>query len=69
MVRLCLLISETDFFQVTRQIKKNLTKESGLDLKFTGPQGVEYTLKNVDDRDQAFSQIIGYSPVKWQVVW
>ena len=34
-----------------------------------GPGGVEYVVRNMTDRDQAFSQIVGFSLVTWQVVW
>lgn len=29
----------------------------------------EAILKDMDDRDQAFSQIVGFSEITWQIVW
>lgn len=35
-----------------------------------GEKGEEvFELRNVDGRDQAFSQIVGFSQVRWVVIW
>lgn len=44
-------------------------KDSGKDLKFVDREGKEYLLNNVDGRDEAFSQVVGFSDTDWQVVW
>lgn len=31
--------------------------------------GGETVLKDMEDRDQAFSQIVGFSEITWQIVW
>ena len=43
--------------------------DSGKDLRFVDKQGKEVTLEHVERRDQAFSQIVGFSDTVWQVVW
>jgi hypothetical protein len=62
-----------DMQKVDRQVAKNvpgkLVRDSGKDLKFTDWQGGEWVLRDVDQRDQAFSQILGFSRSTWQVVW
>jgi hypothetical protein len=62
-----------DMQKVDRQVAKNipgkLVRDSGNDLKFTDWQGGEWVLRDVDQRDQAFSQILGFSRTTWQVVW
>jgi len=55
--------------KVVRIVSKGLGKNSGEDLKIVGPSESEFLLKNMKDRDQAFSQIVGFSSVRWQVVW
>ncbi|KAF2743486.1 hypothetical protein M011DRAFT_471419 [Sporormia fimetaria CBS 119925] len=68
--------------KVDRIISKNLPKpepikDSGKDLRIVvkgGKGGVgareeEFVLNNVDDRDEAFGQIVGFSDTDWQVVW
>ncbi len=55
-----------------RIVAKNIPKvktDSGKDLRLVSKSGEEWTLENVDIRDQAFSQIIGFSKTTWQVVW
>lgn len=54
---------------VQKNIPSKLQRDSGQDLKIGTRDGREYVLKQVDKRDEAFSQIIGYSNVTWQVVW
>lgn len=60
--------------QVTRHVSKTLTKAAsggGEDLRIVekGEDGREWLIASMKDRDQAFSQIIGFADVKWQVVW
>lgn len=52
-----------------RIVSKGLSQNSGEDLKMVTPDRTEYMLMNMADRDQAFSQIVGFSSVRWQVVW
>jgi len=54
---------------VQMHIPKKLQMDSGQDLKIGSRDGKEYLLKQVDKRDEAFSQIVGFSNVAWQVVW
>jgi hypothetical protein len=60
--------------KVDRMVSKNLPKpapikDSGKDLRIVDTRGIEYVLRNVDARDELFSQIIGFYPKEWQVVW
>jgi hypothetical protein len=54
---------------VSKNIPGKLQRDSGQDLKFGSRDGREYLLKQVDKRDEAFTQIIGFSNITWQVVW
>ncbi|KAF2116023.1 hypothetical protein BDV96DRAFT_573204 [Lophiotrema nucula] len=54
---------------ITKNIPSSLQLESGKDIKIVGKDQRELVLENVNGRDQAFSQIVGFSDVKWQVVW
>lgn len=60
---------DADATQITRHVQKNIGKDSGDDMKLVGPNDSEYIMLNMKERDQAFSQIIGFSKVTWQVVW
>ena len=53
---------------VAKHVPKAKT-DSGKDLRLVSKTGEEWILENVDIRDQAFSQIIGFSKTTWQVVW
>lgn len=59
--------------KVNRIVKQNvsdkLTRDSGKDLRIVDILDRETLLKNVDLRDEAFSQIVGFSSSQWQVVW
>jgi hypothetical protein len=59
--------------KVDRQVAKNipgkLVRDSGKDLKFVVGLGREWVLRDVEQRDQAFSQVIGFSRTTWQIVW
>ncbi|KAF2033071.1 hypothetical protein EK21DRAFT_59218, partial [Setomelanomma holmii] len=56
-----------------RQVKKNvpskLTTDSGKDLKLVTKEGKEWVMENLEQRDEAFSQIVGFSQTTWQIVW
>jgi len=55
-----------------RVVQKNVPtpkQDSGKDLKIVSKAGKEWILRNMDKRDQAFSQIVGFSDTAWQVVW
>lgn len=52
-----------------KNISSKLQKDSGQDIKLGSRDGREYLVKQVDKRDEAFSQIVGFSNIKWQVVW
>ncbi|KAI5201902.1 hypothetical protein E4T39_05057 [Aureobasidium subglaciale] len=54
------------------RIKSKMTpgKDTGKDLRIQSKLGdEEWVLADMDDRDQAFSQIVGFSNASWQVVW
>jgi len=58
--------------KISRVISKNIPKlkaDTGKDLKIVSKSGQEWVLENVEQRDQAFSQIVGFSDTDWQVVW
>lgn len=59
--------------KVDRVVKKNvpdkLSRDSGKDLKLVDVLGRETLLTNVGQRDEAWSQIVGFSKSTWQVVW
>jgi hypothetical protein len=55
--------------QVAKNIPEKLVRDSGKDLKLTDWEGREWVLRDVDQRDEAFSQILGFSRTTWQVVW
>ena len=55
------------FVQVNRAVNFS-SPPTGRDILFTDKKEKEYTITDVLDRDEAFTQIVGYSQVKWQVV-
>lgn len=55
--------------KVTRHVKKAIREESGSDLLFVDDADQEFMVTGVEERDQVFSQVVGYSGIKWQVVW
>lgn len=59
--------------KVDRVVKKNvpdkLSRDSGKDLKIVDILGRERLLRDLDQRDEAWSQIVGFSRVDWQVMW
>ena len=55
--------------QIMRIVSKVVGQNSGEDLKISGSDGTEFMMMNLKDRDQVFSQIVGFSSVRWQVVW
>jgi hypothetical protein len=56
---------------VERLTGKISANDTGKDLRITskleGDQ--EWLLTNMTERDQAFSQIVGFSKTSWQVAW
>jgi len=54
---------------VQKNLPSKLQRDSGQDLKLVCKDGNEYTLEQVQNRNEAFSQIIGFSNINWQVVW
>ena len=54
---------------VQKNIPSKLQRDSGQDLKIISRDGMEHMLKQVEKRDEAFSQIVGFSNIPWQVVW
>jgi hypothetical protein len=54
---------------VKQNVPDKLSRDSGKDLKLVDKLGRETLLKNVDRRDEAFSQIVGFSKTTWQIVW
>ncbi|KAH7113243.1 hypothetical protein B0J11DRAFT_572725 [Dendryphion nanum] len=58
--------------KIDRVVAKKISKvkhDSGEGLKLVSKEGKEWELENMDERNQAFSQIVGFSPVTWQVIW
>ena len=56
----------------TKKLPGKLQRDSGMDLKIRGKGGKggkEEVLGDVKGRDEAFSQIVGFSEEVWQVVW
>lgn len=45
------------------------SKDTGMDLRIVSKLGHEWVLVNMDERNQAFSQIVGFSKTPWQIVW
>jgi hypothetical protein len=54
---------------VTKKVPAKLKTNSGMDLKIVTKAGREVMLDDMEQRDEAFSQIVGFSTTKWQVVW
>lgn len=54
---------------ISKSISSKLRTESGKDILIVSDTGEEKTLRNVDERDEVFSQIVGFSSTIWQVVW
>jgi hypothetical protein len=54
---------------VTKKVPAKLSMDSGKDLKIVSKLGGEYVLGDLVQRDEAFSQIVGFSETVWQVVW
>ncbi|KAI4923714.1 uncharacterized protein J4E92_007688 [Alternaria infectoria] len=52
---------------VEKMIK--VLKECDRDLRFLDRDGREWILHEVEKRDEAFSQIVGFSRTTWQVLW
>ncbi|KAL1795315.1 hypothetical protein ACET3X_007131 [Alternaria dauci] len=44
-------------------------KECAKDLRLVDRDGQEWILHEMEKRDEAFSQIVGFSRTKWQVIW
>ncbi|KFZ17840.1 hypothetical protein V501_01530 [Pseudogymnoascus sp. VKM F-4519 (FW-2642)] len=55
--------------EITRQAKRALSSDSRQDLMVAGLGDKQYLLLDMAQRDQAFSQIVGFADVTWQVVW
>ena len=55
--------------QVAKKIPSQLTTDSGKDLKLVMKSGQEYLLKDLEQRDEAFTQIVGFSQTTWQIIW
>ena len=54
---------------VAKKLPAKLATDSGKDMKLSNKTSEERLLEDVDQRDEAFSQIIGFSQTTWQVVW
>jgi hypothetical protein len=54
---------------VTKNVPDRLKQDTGQDLQLASRSGEVHLLKKVNRRDEAFSQIVGFSKVTWQVVW
>lgn len=53
----------------TKKMPGKLQRDSGMDLRIQGKGGWEEVLGDVKGRDEAFSQVVGFSEGVWQVVW
>lgn len=53
---------------ILSQVDRTVKISSGQGIAVTDQHDNEYTITDVVDRDEAFTQIVGYSKVKWQVV-
>jgi hypothetical protein len=54
---------------VTKKVPSQLKTDSGKDLKVVTKLGKEFLLSDMQQRDEAFSQIVGFSQTTWQVAW
>jgi hypothetical protein len=54
---------------VATKVPSKLSMDSGKDLKIVTKAGREYLLGDMVQRDEVFSQIVGFSETVWQVVW
>ncbi|KAL5411508.1 hypothetical protein PMIN03_004836 [Paraphaeosphaeria minitans] len=54
---------------VTKNIPGKLQEDSGKDLRVGSRSGEIHLLEKVGRRDEAFSQMVGFSDVTWQVLW
>jgi hypothetical protein len=54
---------------VAKKVLSKLTTDSGKDLRLVTKTGQVYMLHDIEQRDEAFSQIVGFSQTKWQVTW
>ena len=54
---------------VAKKMPARLTSDTGQDMKLVTKSGQEFLLKDVDHRNEAFSQIVGFSRTTWQVMW
>jgi hypothetical protein len=54
---------------VTKKIPSQLKTDSGKDMKMVTKTGLEYLLTDMEQRDEAFSQIVGFSQTEWQIIW
>ena len=52
-----------------KKLPGKLQRDSGMDLTIRGTGEKEEVLGDVKGRDEAFSQIVGFSEEVWQVVW
>lgn len=54
---------------LSKNVPSKLQRDSGKDLLFVTRSGEEKLLKDVGERDEVFSQVLGFSKSSWQVVW
>ena len=67
-------IFDLRYDQINNVEKKNeyvpsLKDASGKHLRLVSRTDQEFLVENLDERDMAFSQIVGLSDWTWQVVW
>lgn len=65
-----------DLIYKVEKIERNKSKllsgrDTGKDLRICSKLDGdgEWVLTGMEDRDQAFSQIVGFSKTRWQVAW
>jgi hypothetical protein len=54
---------------VAKKIPNKLQRDSGKDLKLVMKDGREWVLSDMVQRDEAFSQVVGFSRTVWQIIW
>ncbi|KAF1831184.1 hypothetical protein BDW02DRAFT_64433 [Decorospora gaudefroyi] len=55
--------------QVVKRVPERLTGDGGKDLLVCDVRGGEFVVRDVEQRDEAFGQVVGFSRAVWQVVW
>lgn len=54
---------------VAKKLPSKIVSDSGKDIKLVNKAGEEWVVQNIEQRDEVFSQIVGFSKTTWQVLW